>query len=112
MTRGRCGSLIHFRMTFAFTTPRRFNRRTGDTVMKNKIWKIVVPVLLIAVFVAWYAFRPERLFLNEYVDEKLPAANNGSPPERLESDTFHSVLHPTQGTATVFRIPDGNRSIP
>jgi len=31
MTRGRCGSLIHFRMTFAFTTPRRFSRRTGDT---------------------------------------------------------------------------------
>src|SRR6266704_3741476 len=35
MTRGRCGSLIHFRMTFAFTTPRRFNRRTGDVAMKN-----------------------------------------------------------------------------
>ena len=30
MTRGRCGSLAHIRMTFAFTTPRRFNRRTGD----------------------------------------------------------------------------------
>ena len=79
--------------------------------MKNKIWKIVVPVLLIAVFVAWYAFRPERLFVNEYVDEKLPAANNGSAPERLESGTFHSVLHPTQGTATVYRIADGNRVI-
>ncbi len=31
MTRGRCGSLLHFRMTFVFTTPRRFNRRTGET---------------------------------------------------------------------------------
>jgi hypothetical protein len=30
MTRGRCGSLLHIRMTFAFTTPRRFNRRTGE----------------------------------------------------------------------------------
>jgi hypothetical protein len=28
-TRGRCGSPIHTRRTFAFTTPRRFNRRTG-----------------------------------------------------------------------------------
>src|SRR6266853_5981095 len=35
MTRGRCGSLFHFRMTFAFTTPRRFNRRTGDQFMSN-----------------------------------------------------------------------------
>ena len=29
MTRGRCGSLLHIRITFSFTTPRRFNRRTG-----------------------------------------------------------------------------------
>src|SRR6266404_4220088 len=34
MTRGRCGSLLHIRMTFAFTTPRRFNRRTGDITMR------------------------------------------------------------------------------
>src|SRR5260370_15858221 len=79
--------------------------------MKNKIWRIVVPVLLIAVFVAWYAFRPERLFVNKYVDEKLPAANGGSAPQALESGTFHSVLHPTEGTATVYRIADGSRVI-
>src|SRR5258708_36714321 len=34
MTRGRCGSLFHFRMTFAFTTPRRFGRRTRRQPMK------------------------------------------------------------------------------
>src|SRR5215469_8872990 len=34
MTRGRCGSLLHTRMTFAFTTPRRFNRRTRSEHMK------------------------------------------------------------------------------
>src|SRR5437660_1404969 len=34
MTRGRCGSLHHFRMTFSFTTPRRFNRRTRRNLMK------------------------------------------------------------------------------
>ena len=79
--------------------------------MKNKIWKIVVPVLLIAVFVAWYAFRPERLFVNKYVDEKFPSANSASAPQRLESGTFHSVLHPTQGTATVYCIADGSRVI-
>jgi hypothetical protein len=30
MTRSRCGSLIHhfYRVTFAFNTPRRFDRRT------------------------------------------------------------------------------------
>src|SRR5258708_24515490 len=35
MTRGRCGSLYHIRMTFAFTTPRRFNRRTRRISMRR-----------------------------------------------------------------------------
>src|SRR5436309_804326 len=35
MTRGRCGSLLHFRMTFASTTPRRFNRRTRTHKMQK-----------------------------------------------------------------------------
>ena len=76
--------------------------------MKNKIWKIVAPVLLIAVFVAWYAFRPERLFVNKYVDEKLPNTNGGSAPQTLESGTFHSVLHPrkTPQRSTALRTVD------
>src|SRR5712691_10422324 len=37
MTRGRCGSLFHIRMTFAFTTPRRFSRRTRRQIMKKVI---------------------------------------------------------------------------
>ena len=77
--------------------------------MKNKIWKMVVPVLLIAVFVAWYAFRPERLFANKYVDEKLPNANGTSAPQFLESGAFHSVIHPTQGTATIYQMGDKKR---
>src|SRR5260370_36103936 len=40
MTRGRCGSLYHIRMTFAFTTPRRFNRRTRSSKMSNPIKSI------------------------------------------------------------------------
>src|SRR5208283_2132118 len=35
MTRGRCGSLLHIRMTLSFTTPRRFIRRTGGLPMKR-----------------------------------------------------------------------------
>src|SRR6516162_3827046 len=33
---GRSGSLAHIRMTFSFTTPRRFNRRTGEQTMTSK----------------------------------------------------------------------------
>src|SRR5258708_3386010 len=37
MTRCRCGSLFHIRMTFAFTTPRRFSRRTRSDKMSNSM---------------------------------------------------------------------------
>src|SRR5438876_1983294 len=50
MTRGRCGSLIHYyRMTFAFTTPRRFSRRTGESTMKSMFSVKAIPILAAAV---------------------------------------------------------------
>ena len=74
-----------------------------------KSWKIVVPLVVVVLFVAWYAFRPERLLVNRRVQEKLPAAETGSSNlQALESGSFHSILHPTQGTATVYRAGDGS----
>src|SRR6266581_1222443 len=46
MTRGRCGSLFHIRMTFAFTTPRRFSRRTRRHKMKKPLAMFLVLALL------------------------------------------------------------------
>jgi hypothetical protein len=75
-----------------------------------KRFKIVVPVVIIVLFVAWYAFRPERLIINRRVQEKFPAAEvSSSNLQNLESGRFHSILHPTQGTATVYRVGDGSR---
>src|SRR3984893_10103397 len=37
MTQGRCGSLLHIRMTLSFTTPRRFSRRTGEHTMSKHL---------------------------------------------------------------------------
>jgi hypothetical protein len=71
-------------------------------------WKVVVPVLVIALFIAWYAFRPERRVVNQRVHEDLPATRNSSPDQALTSGTFHSVLHPTSGTATIYRTGDGS----
>src|SRR5438128_2765935 len=47
MTQGRCGSLLHIRMTLSFTTPRRFSRRTGELHMKK--WYALAAVVLAAV---------------------------------------------------------------
>ena len=70
-------------------------------------WKIAIPVLAVVLLVAWYAFRPERLFVNQRVDEAMPAANGSSKIEAIESGIFYGVAHPTRGTATIYRMGDG-----
>jgi hypothetical protein len=74
-----------------------------------KKWKIATPIVVIVLFFAWYAFRPERLFVNRHVDEASPAAPAASPTQPLASGTFYGVLHPTEGTATIYRMGDGTR---
>jgi Electron transfer DM13 len=75
-----------------------------------KKWiKIAIPVVAIAVLVAWYAFRPERLVVNRRVDEAMPAAEGGLAPQPVESGRFYSILHPTKGTATIYQTGDGAR---
>jgi hypothetical protein len=75
--------------------------------MKN--WKLVIPIIAVAAFAAWYAFRPERLVVNQRVDESMPASQGSSSPQTLLSGQFYSILHPTAGTATVYQMGDGTR---
>jgi len=79
----------------------------GD-IKVNK-WKLILPVLAIALIAGWYAFRPERLFVNERVDEAFPAAAQTSPAQAVESGSFYGIAHPTSGTATIYRMADGDR---
>ena len=74
-----------------------------------KKWKLVIPIAAVAAFLAWYAFRPERLVVNRRVDEPMPAAQGSSSPQLLVSGEFYSILHPTAGTATIYRMGDGSR---
>src|SRR5277367_2511618 len=72
-------------------------------------WKIAVPIVAIALVAAWFVFRPERLVTNIQVDEPFPTASADTPAQALENGTFYSILHPTDGTATIFRLADGSR---
>src|ERR1700683_2277121 len=74
-----------------------------------KKWKLVIPIAAVAAFLAWYAFRPERLVVNRRVDEVMPAAQGSSSPQPLVAGQFYSILHPTAGTATIYRMGDGSR---
>src|SRR5439155_11406820 len=63
---------------------------------------------------AWYAFRPERRFINKTVNETLPMGSQAqaavpAAPTALATGRFHTNAHETKGTATVYRIADGRR---
>jgi hypothetical protein len=75
-----------------------------------KKWlKFGIPIAAVVVLVAWYAFRPERLVVNRRVNEAMPTAQGDSSAQTLVSGHFYSILHPTEGTATVYRLGDGAR---
>jgi hypothetical protein len=66
--------------------------------------------ILIVVVAGWYAFRPERLFINQKVSEQFPTASAASAqPATLVSGQFHGVAHETKGGATVYQLADGKR---
>jgi electron transfer DM13 len=71
--------------------------------------KIAIPVAAVVILAAWYAFRPERLVVNRQVDEAMPATQASSQAQLLESGHFYSILHPTQGVATIYQLGDGSR---
>src|SRR5499433_4517284 len=76
--------------------------------MSNRL-KVTLFVLIIAGFGAWYAFRPERLFINKKVNEQFPTASAAS--SQLASGQFHSGAHETKGMAAVFQLADGKKTL-
>jgi hypothetical protein len=80
--------------------------------MSSRKLVIVISVLVIGV-AAWYAFRPERLFINQQVNEQFPTASaaDNQQPLALAAGNFHSVAHETKGVATVYQLADGKKTL-
>jgi len=81
--------------------------------MASRRTVIAISAAVVAV-AAWYAFRPERLFVNKTVSESFPAASRAqaavpTAPAALASGRFHTNAHETKGLAAVYRLTDGNR---
>lgn len=72
-----------------------------------KTW--VLAILALVLVAAWYVFRPEGFFINRYVNESFPSLDASTPAQAIETGTFHSVLHPTQGMATIYSLGGGRR---
>jgi len=75
--------------------------------------KLGIAAIVVAGGIAWYAFRPERLFVNKTVSESLPTAASAAAPQpiSLESGSFHEGAHKTSGVATILQLPDGKRAL-
>jgi hypothetical protein len=83
--------------------------KEGHYPMKKSTKLAIVGASVVAVFLAWYAFRPERLLVNREVNEAMPNAQGSSSAQPLISGQFYSILHPTAGTATIYQMGDGSR---
>lgn len=73
--------------------------------MSRSKWVLVL-IGVPALVVAWWAFRPEKLFINQKVSEAAPAALS-SEPEPLYTGKLDGKIHQTSGRATIYKNKDG-----
>jgi hypothetical protein len=70
--------------------------------------KVVIAAGVVIAAVAWYAFRPELLFIDKSVSESFPAAsvaaNSTVTPKQLASGQFKGYAHETQGNADIYQV--------
>lgn len=57
---------------------------------------------------AWWAFRPEKLFIDRKVNESTPAALS-SEPEALFTGKLEGKIHQTSGRATIYKTAEGKQ---
>jgi hypothetical protein len=76
----------------------------ANFVLAQRKWLLAVslPVLI----AAWWAFRPERLWINQRVNEPAPFAST-SDPQPLYTGRLQGAAHQTSGRATVYKAADG-----
>ena len=77
-----------------------------------------IGVGLAALAIGWYLFRPERAFINATVNEGFPATvaadsrtADSMEPVLLTTGMFHNVAHEGEGTAAIYQLPDGRRTL-
>lgn len=77
--------------------------------LSGKKWILAgvgVPVLI----AAWWAFRPEKLWVNVKVNEPAPFAANADP-QPVYTGLLAGRAHATSGRASIYQTPDGKRDL-
>jgi electron transfer DM13 len=72
-------------------------------------WKwALVAVGLVALIGAWWVFRPEKLWINQKVNEPAPFASS-TDPQPLYTGRLEGKAHQTSGRATIYKTADGKQ---
>ena len=79
----------------------------ADSWFSRRKWVLVAVGLPILV-AAWWAFRPEKLWINQKVSEQAPFASS-SDPQPLYTGRLEGKAHQTSGRATIYKAPDGTQ---
>jgi hypothetical protein len=74
---------------------------------------IIIGVGIVALAIAWYAFRPELLFVNKTVREEFPGgpAMASKGPMVVTKGNFKGLAHETKGLASIYQLADGKRTL-
>jgi len=76
---------------------------------------LLIAVATGALAIAWYAFRPELLFINQTVNEEFPGgaarAAIEKGPVTLGEGNFKGIAHETKGMAAIYQLADGTRTL-
>ena len=76
---------------------------------------IILGAGAVVLALGWYAFRPELLFIDKTVNETFPetaaVASTEKVPMAVTKGKFKSLAHETKGTASIYQLPDGNRTL-
>jgi hypothetical protein len=79
---------------------------TSSWLLRKK-WILMamgIPVLV----GAWWAFRPEKLFINQRVQEAAPASLSAEA-QPIFTGKLEGRIHATNGRATIYKAADGTR---
>jgi hypothetical protein len=76
---------------------------------------IIIGLGAVILAIAWYAFRPELLFVNKTVREEFPGgpamASIEKGPMAVTTGSFKGLAHETKGLASIYQLADGKRTL-
>ena len=84
------------------TTQSETRNRLHPGTWSNGKKAVAATLAAVVVLGGWAAFRPERLFINQTVNETLPSNGQGTPT-LISQGAFSSGAHPTKGEAGLYK---------